>query len=198
MNYARAAGRIAEALARAKLLVSLRSPADRAYSAWAKRVCSGIERRPAEVALTPGTPYVDHGLYRERLQPYLELFPRDRIKIMIFEEFVEDPAGTMAELYRFLGVNPEFVPDVGVRVGAARLPRHPRLNVAWQALRRLQPHWFSAPAPLVRWNRALLERSLTKLPPFDPGLRSRLLELYAEEVARMEDLLERDLQMWKR
>lgn len=198
MNHPAAARRIAEALPEAKLLVSLRCPADRAYSSWAGRACSGVEGRPAELALRRGNRYVDDGFYRQRLAPFLELFPRERIRIVIFEEFVVDPASSMAGLYRFLGVDPGFKPDVSVRVGSIRYPRHLRVNSAWQALRRLQPHWFSAPKRLVRWNRELLERSLTAPPPYDPALRARLIELYREDVADMEELLGRDLTIWQR
>jgi hypothetical protein len=194
----RAATRIAEALPGAKLLVSLRSPAERAYSRWVAARRSGIERRPADIAIQRGTRHVEPGFYRQRLQPYLELFPSEQIKIMIFEEFLEAPTAAMQEIYRFLDVDPTFEPSVEARHNRARVPRHPRLNYPWERLRRLQPRWFSAPAPLVRLNRALLERTYTEPPPLDPALRSRLLELYREEVAGMEDLLGRELTMWKR
>jgi len=198
MNHPSAATRIAATLPDAKLLVSLRCPADRAFSAWAGRACSGVERRRAEVALRPGNPYVDDGFYLQRLAPYLKLFPREHIKVLVFEEFAADPAATMAGLYRFLGAEPGFEPNVSVRLGTIRYPRHSRVNAGWQALRRLQPHWFRAPKPLVRWNRALLQRSLAEPPPYDPALRARPIELYRDEVAGMEDLLGRDLAMWKR
>lgn len=198
MNHPCAARRIADTLPAAKLLVSLRCPADRAYSAWAGRACSGVEGRPAALALTRGAPYVEHGFYRQRLQPYFELFPREQIRIVIFEEFATDTARTMAEVYGFLGVDPGHKPDVRVRLGSIRYPRHLRANSAWQMLRRLQPHWFRAPRSLVRWNRALLERSLVTPPPFDPALRARLIEIYRDEVAGMEELLKRDLAVWKR
>jgi len=198
MNHPRAAARIAEALPDVKLVVSLRSPADRAYSAWAGRVCSGIELRPAEVALTAGNPYIEEGLYGDRLRPYLERFPRDRIKIVVFEDFAADPARTMAELYEFLSVDRGFVPDTSVRLGQISYPRYSRINLAWQTLRRLQPHWFEAPAPVVRWHHALLQRNRVDAPPYDPALRARLLDFYAREVGRMEELLARDLSMWRR
>jgi hypothetical protein len=197
MNYPRSAPRIAEALPDVKLVVSLRSPADRAYSAWAGRVCSGVEQRPAELALTAGNPYIDDGLYGDRLRPYLERFPRERIKIVVFEDFAADPARTMAELYAFLSADQDFVPDTSVRVGQVSLPRYPRINLAWQTLRRLQPYWFKAPAPVVRWHRALLQRSLVDAPPCARALRARLLDFYAPEVGRMEELMARDLSIWR-
>jgi len=121
MNHPSAATRIAATLPDANLLVSLRCPADRAFSAWAGRACSGVERRPAEVALRPGNPYVDDGFYLQRLAPYLKLFPREHIKVLVFEEFAADPAATMAGLYRFLGAEPGFEPNVSVRLGTIRI-----------------------------------------------------------------------------
>ena len=198
VNYPGTAERIAAAVPGARLLASLRSPADRAYSAWANSVRNGIERQSAASALRPGSRYLEHGFYRRRLEPFLERWPRDRVRIVLFEDLVSDPAGVMSGLYAFLGVDPSFVPDVSKRHNEGRFPRHRRLNHFWQALRRLQPPTYRAPAFLVRWNRRLLERSYGALPPFDAGLRARLIDFYAEEVERMERLLDRNLDVWRR
>ena len=78
------------------------------------------------------------------------------------------------------------------------MPRHRRINRLWQALRRLQPLAFPAPRPLVAWHRRLLERTYTAPPPVDPALRARLLELFRDEVDRMEERLGRELDAWRR
>jgi hypothetical protein len=198
VNYPGTAERIAKALPEVRLLAVLRSPADRAYSNWAGTVRRGAEHRPAEEAIRPGSPYVERGFYRERLAPFLDRFPRERIRLDLFEDLVAAPAAVMAGIYAFLGVDPRFTPDVSRRHNPARVPRYPRLNRLWQALRGLQPPGLRAPAALVRWQERLLERTLVAPPPFDPGLRARLLALYRDEVDRMEELLGRELDVWRR
>lgn len=190
--------RIAEALPEAKLVASLRSPADRAYSCWVGSARLGLDTRPADVAIQPGSRYIERGFYSRQLEGFLDLFSRERVKIIIFENFADDPIQEMSELYRFLNVDPTFTPNVHVRHNSARFPRFARLNRVWHGARRLQPRWFRAPDAIARWNRFLLERSYADPPPFDPALRSRLLEFYRDEVARMEELLRCELPMWRR
>jgi len=193
-----AAHRIADALPDVKLIASLRSPVDRAYSDWINLVRHGTERESAEIAIRPGSRYFDRGCYSKLLQPYLELFARERIKILMFEALAADPARSMSELYKFLDVDPDFVPDVTTRHNAARFPRYLRLNRMWQALRRAQPEWFRAPEAVIRWNRRLMENTYTAPSPMDPELRATLLDLYRDEVGCMEELLGCDLEMWRR
>ena len=198
VNYPRAAARIAEALPDVRLLASLRSPADRAYSCWLGSVKNGLESEAAETAIRPGSLYVERGFYRQKLEPFLALFPQERIRIVLFEDLARDAATVMAGIYEFLGVDARFVPDVSRRHNEGRVPRSRRINHAWHALRRLQPRTFQAPRFLVRWNARLLESASTPAPPPDPTLRARLLELYRDEVDRMEELLGRDLDAWRR
>ena len=198
MEHPRAAQRIADALPAVKLIASLRSPVDRAYSGWVGSIRQGIEREPAELAIRPGSRYIERGRYGVLLRPYFELFERERIKLLLFEDLAANPARAMSEIYEFLGVDPSFVPDVSRRHNAASVPKYPRLNYAWQALRRMQPRGFCAPEAIIRWNRRLMESTYTAPPPIDAGLRARLLELYRDEIGRVEDLLGRDLEAWRR
>jgi hypothetical protein len=158
---------------------------------------NGVEREPAAAALRPGSRYVESGFYSERLRPFLERFPRERMKLVLFEELREDPATTMRGIYEFFEVDPAFTPDIAVRHNQTRYPRYPRLNAAWQELRRRRPSWIYTPAWLERWNQSLLERTHDPPPPFDRELRARLLALYSDEVGRMEELLGRDLPLWR-
>ncbi|HTA92590.1 MAG TPA: sulfotransferase, partial [Polyangiaceae bacterium] len=54
----------------------------------------------------PHRTYLDTGYYAIQLRRYFELFPRDRFKIMILEEVVENPQQHCADLFEFLHVNP--------------------------------------------------------------------------------------------
>ena len=198
MENPRSAQRIADALPAVKIVASLRSPVDRAYSGWVGSIRSGIESEPAESALRPGSRYIRRGFYSKMLEPYFERFGRERIELILFEDLAADPARAMSSLYEFLGVDSGFVPDIKQRYNAGSFPRYPRLNRAWQALRRRQPLWFRAPDVVIRWNRYMMERTYSAPPPIDPKLREALLDLYREEVARMEEILERDLEIWRR
>jgi Sulfotransferase domain len=50
--------------------------------------------------------YLDTGYYAAQLRRYFELFPRDRFRILILEEVIENPQQHCADLFEFLQVNP--------------------------------------------------------------------------------------------
>jgi hypothetical protein len=49
-----------------------------------------------------------HGHYDEALEGWLQVFPRDQIKIIQFEELQEDPNTIVTELKKFLGMDPNL------------------------------------------------------------------------------------------
>jgi hypothetical protein len=192
----RAAERIQKILPNVKLVACLRNPAERAYSAWLMHVRMGrASSNPAE-AFPPDAHYVEAGFYHRLLAPYFELFPREQIAVLLFEEFRSNPAAVMRELFRFLEVDPEFRPDVDVRHNVGTYPRHERLNalLIMPGLRRwLQP---VVPLRLREAFKRLRERNLGSAPPLPPDLRRQLLDMYREDILRLQDLLGQDLSGW--
>ena len=50
--------------------------------------------------------YLDSGYYDDQIQRYLALFPRERLKIVLFEDFSRDPQSVLLEAGHFLGADP--------------------------------------------------------------------------------------------
>jgi hypothetical protein len=113
--------RVADALPEVKLICVLRNPIDRAFSGYWHTVASGLETLPFDQALAEeasrrrelaGTPlgeiapfaYVERGLYHEQLVRWLEVFPRSRIQIILFEDLVGDSQRVLHGLAGFLGI----------------------------------------------------------------------------------------------
>ena len=49
--------------------------------------------------------YVEFGMYYEQVKRYFEIFGKEQVKVMIFEEFVRHPEQSINEVLDFLGVN---------------------------------------------------------------------------------------------
>ena len=49
--------------------------------------------------------YVEFGMYYEQVKRYFDIFGREQVKVIIFEEFVQHPEQTVNEVLAFLGVN---------------------------------------------------------------------------------------------
>lgn len=116
-----------------RLIAILRDPVDRAYAhyqwermtrdeartfedalAWEEEVLAPELERwfadPEYVSSLPlfGRSYVTRGRYVDQLERWLALFPREQLLVLTTEELKADPAGTMAQVARFLGI-PEWI-----------------------------------------------------------------------------------------
>jgi len=146
----------------AKLIVLLRDPARRAYSHyWHERdkgrealsFESAIEAEPArlgrlEQRLADGDiahsrahqsySYLARGRYAEQLERWFALYPRDRILVLRFEDFVKDPLGGLNDTLAFLGL-----PDANsVSLEARNARRYPAMQPATMARLKdyFEPH----------------------------------------------------------
>ena len=194
-----------------KIIVSLRNPVDRAYSSFYYAKSYGIESSPtlregleAEAERIRGDcqlllRYRDLGLYASQLSRYFNVFPRDQIKVIIYDDFVSDATKVMRDLYRFIGVSEDIRPDVNLRVNMTKAPddANPlhRLisgeNFARSAVRKLLP--MNARQKL----RVMVRNCMFKRPPpMSRELGQDLKGMFREEVEQLQELLGRDLSFW--
>jgi hypothetical protein len=105
--------RMALVCPRARLIVSIRHPVDRAYSAWnfynqnpQSRGKNPWSQLPFRESFRTYSDLRDRGLYADQLRHLLELYPRERVHIIVAERMRADPDGTYARLLGFLGLQP--------------------------------------------------------------------------------------------
>jgi hypothetical protein len=167
-----AAGRAAELVPDAKLLVLLRDPVTRAWSHYRHMVRLGLEplsfqealeqepvRLAGEVARLQSDPrydavrhrrysYLARGAYAEQLKRWLHYYPPDRIMVLRSEALFDDPARCYCGVLEFLGLRAWTPPSFPVHTKASGLPR----DMPAEARRRLEEHF----APANRQLEALL------------------------------------------
>lgn len=102
--------RIASVVPDARLVYLVRHPIDRMRSMYLHQVHVGVESRPMHEAFEDDDPYLLTSCYRWQLDHYLEHFDRSQILIRTSEALRADRATTVGDVYRFLGVDAEFVP----------------------------------------------------------------------------------------
>ncbi|MDH3670788.1 MAG: sulfotransferase domain-containing protein [Gammaproteobacteria bacterium] len=188
-----------------KLIACLRNPADRAYSHyWLHRGSSVLGNIAFERALQQEEAYVGMGLYAKQLKRYLARFDRDQLLVLIFEELIRNPAIEMRRLFEFLGVTLELELDF------SRYGINQRAKVRSRALKRaaFSVSWLLVNARLsmvVDWFRKMGVHTLLtsinsaplRYPPMAEATRLRLMEIFNEDIAELENLLERDLSQWR-
>jgi hypothetical protein len=112
-NYPVHAGvpeRIAKIIPKAKLIYVLRDPIERIVSQYVHLYAGHMEHRPFAQALAApkGRLYLHRSRYFTQLQRFLDCFEQSQILIVTAEELARDRAGTLAQCFRFLGVDEKF------------------------------------------------------------------------------------------
>jgi len=142
-----------------KLLVMLREPVSRSWSAYQYALRNGWESPgtpfAATVGLEPGrlsderydVTYFHNGLYHRHLVRWLERFPRNQLHIMRLDDLRSDPGRLMDGVFRFLGLDPIPV-DTRERHNEGSSVFSPGLQKVMLAKRRSNP-----------WGRLLPQRA---------------------------------------
>ena len=207
-----AAQRIWKNLPSSRLIVVLRQPAERAYSSYQFNVQRNLEpARTFADALAqeetrkqagwyPALFYRAHGFYHAQLSVYYDLFPREQIRVYLYEDWKNTPQVMLRDLFHFLEVDENFVPEIR-RSNVTLLPKSRRLhNLATHPARIEQLASF-LPTTVRRVTISALRRidarfNLAPPTPLDPELRARLTEEYREDILKLQDLIGRDLSHW--
>jgi hypothetical protein len=128
-----AARNIQHSIPDARIIVVLRNPVDVLFSMYVHTLRSGAIRCTFREAIQMGmeqrggsidvmNPFLEFGFYYQQMQRFLKAFSRDRVRIYWYEEYQAAPARMLADVFRFLGVDPDFVPDMSKRYLEAALP----------------------------------------------------------------------------
>ncbi len=205
------AERIRARLPDVRLIAILRDPAERALSQYlymrregAETLTDFAQALDAEEQRTrenwsPMWRYADLGFYHLQLSHYLRIFDRQQIGIFYYEDLDSRPIELLQAMFRFLDVDPSFVPDVSTRHNKAGVPKSLPLLALLRKRSLVRP--LLDPLLPERWRRKLFsmvhDRSLTR-PSLRPELRRRLVDLYRSDLTSLQELLERDLSAWLR
>jgi hypothetical protein len=211
LRFPRVAEAIRKATPSARLVMMLRQPVDRAYSSYLLKRHEGMEPFSSFSAA-----WADHdrrlsenwwhcmhrakSLYLPQVRAYLAAFPRDQIRIFLYEDFKVDPQRIARELFEFLGV------DASVRLSAAQ-PQYEGGQIENWLLRQV---WFRSKAlraalapllPITLRGRAFAfvarqRRRPGSNDPLSPDIRDRLTAEMRDDILRLEDLIRHDVTRW--
>ncbi len=158
------------------------------------------ERLPAD-AIRPEALYYRRSVrFAEQVQRWLDVFGRERVHFIVFDDLLADASATYRRALEFLGVDPTVELDASVynpnkraRSGVVQrlifAPRGPA-RAMFGTLRRF---------PLMhRVRDALVSANSTKArrETMDPVLRAQLTQEFGAQVAELGQIIGRDLSAW--
>ena len=211
-----AAQEIAKFNPEAKILMILREPVDFMYSFHGQLLRSGNEnegdfgtalkleeprKRGQKIPASTSNPgillYAEQAKYCEQVERFIAAFGSARVKIVIYDDFRDDNLAVCRDVFRFLGVDPEFEPVIS-EVNPSRAVRAPKL-ANWLiyhgerkagSIKQRAPRWLVAP---VAWLMKRLIFSRRASAPLDPALKHELKAKFKPEVARLSEIVGVDL-----
>ncbi len=188
----------------AKIIILIRDPGERAFSAWNQNIRSGVEKRTFSKAVMDqiyheqlvspdnGLQYVYHGMYAVPLKKYIRTF--SEIRILIFEEFIKEPVKSVRVILQFLGIDAHYVDTLDYsahNTAEGRRYRKGARSIMHSRISHLVPK---------RYRKEMTTRFLMMTsgkPILQHEDRKKLVEFYGPTVTEVEELLGRSLP-WKR
>ena len=193
-----------------RIVIILRNPVDRAYSAF-QHVSRGFqeensfeealriesERLDNDNSLTPMVMYKSMGLYYKMVKAYLDAFKH--VHIILHEEFKDNTRLEMEKLFRFLEIKNNDTLDIFTKynVGGKKWKSHSlkRMFLHDNIIKKI----FSQILPKnirLKIRKKLVDLSMEKYTPMNESTREMLNEFFREDVKRLSELLNKDLTYW--
>lgn len=206
----------------AKIIIMLRNPVDVIYSLHNQMVFDGYHediedfklalaaesdrKKGLRIPKTCGRPqaliYTDVVKFTEQVQRYIDIFPEENINIIIYDDFKNNTSKVYHDTLNFLGVNPDFEPDIKV-INASKRVKSKILQKFLveqpSIVQFLSRHIL--PQSLRHNTRTLLKSFNTRYqrsPSMDIELRRQLQAEFASEIEQLSNLLKRDLTHWSK
>lgn len=192
----------------ARIVIMLRNPVDVMHSLHSSALHSREPVADFEAAVEADARRSgpEHIGYREftdflrQVQTYFDLFGRENVHTIIFDDLKENPGSVYQDTLRFLGVSLDFMPEL-TTMGANKSVRNIRLQrslvhppgVLHEITRALVPQRLR-----LRIQRSLLSSNFVARPrpPMDPRFRMRLQKKFEPQLQELSKLLGRDVTTW--
>lgn len=212
-----AAERIREVFPDVKLVLVLRNPVERAFSHYhyRKTFTRGIpDNLPFGKALEKFPYLLEMGNYSFQLENYLRIFPGSSFHILIFEELVRAPEEKIKSLFRYLGLDPDFKPGLE-KENVSKAVKNEQLHELFQypgklkqvaeksvVGRKLVDRFVRSRLyiSLSAWKNKLISRNTTRVdkPEMKQEVKEKLQEYYRPDIDKLEKILGKDLNSWKK
>ena len=199
--YPPSAQTIYDLIPKVKLIAILRDPANRAFSDYQMHYREGNENRDFASLIHANNRYVKMGFYYAKLLPFFEIFEPQQIKILFFSDLKDNPVNFIQELFQFIEVDAQFIPNMKARAREGGLPKNQVVNSFLN-----QPNLLRStitrvvklfvPVKLRQNFKSYLNQKNLSKTELHPSLRQELIELYHDDICQLQNIIKKDLSHW--
>jgi hypothetical protein len=193
-----------------KIIIMLRNPTDRAYSAF-QHVSRGFKeqysfedalaiegvRLKQDKNLTPMVMYKEMGMYYKMVKAYMDSFKN--VHIIFYEDFRDNIELEMKKIYKFLGVSNNFEIDLSTKynVGGKRWKNEKMKYIFMKENPIKSILKFLLPEKVRKVMRnKLINASTNKIAPMKEETQKGLNDYFKKDVKQLSILLSRNLNHW--
>ncbi len=183
-----------------KFIYMMRNPIERVISNYAHNLVRGIVKGPPEEIILSDPAYINRSRYWMQIEPYLNLFTKNRIRLIIFEEYISNQYSTLDKIAPFLGISSNgFDRSTDARehktIGNWYLKSEWMREIANTEAFMVIGQLF--PKKLRRALRKRLSRRLEHKPQFSVDLQRSIWCAVENDVCRIEQFLGREIRQWR-
>ena len=199
-----------------KFVCLLRNPVKRAFSDYRMHRRGGLDTKPFEAFIgedfSPSHKdydFVHKGLYAGQINRFLNVYPIENMKFIIFEEFINDQETHLKEVFDFLGIDRDVQIEYELHENPDFIYKHEKLRKAELRLANFIQKYIirvlykdkdkRKEKYSVLWHSLVVsnERSDKKVPKPSGETIRKLTEFYREDIAELENIIGRNLDIWK-
>lgn len=202
----RAPERISDFFPNNKLILSLRNPVDREISEYfhnLRHIGEISEERANNrlKTLFKG----EKNYYSYYLKKWLDYFEKEQFHIILMDDVKENPKQVLSNLYNFLDVDSDFVPDnLDQKSNTSHSYTFPKIqgklaNVYSEVKTKPKLNKFLENSGIYgfgKWVKNLNSEDFDK-PKVYKDTRKQIYNCFKKDIAELEDLIDKDLSVWK-
>ena len=194
-----------------KIIIMLRNPIERAYSAYLFSSRTNQENNKFDEALkmnfdlyksnkslSPMILYKELGLYYDMVKAYFDHF-KD-VHIVIYDDFKKDPKKEISRVLSFLNIknNVEIDSDKIVNKGGKQWNSYliKQIFMSNSLIKKFLRLTLSKKSRRILYN-LLTSFFVQKAPPVSYKIKKQLLQYYIKDIEKLERIINKDLSKWK-
>ena len=168
------------------------------FNGWLKRDFKELQLVIRENNIEDGLykSFITKSLYSNYLPGIYKRFPKNQVRIILYERFKSDTVQVCRDIFEWLGIDPKFSPNIAVKHNVSRKPKSKYLsnvlinlrrndNLFKKAAKKILPYktFTSIGNSLIDFN-----RSAIKMDPIDEETKNCLKKYFQSYNQKLEDI----------
>ena len=202
LYYPLIADKIFEYNPKAKIIILLRNPVQRAFSHYLMDKRLGLcNVSMLEIIENPQKhpqfyqQFVELGLYFSQVKRYIDVFGKEHVKLLMYDDLKLNVTSLLSSVFQFLSLDNVQV-DTTVR-NKFKAPSNSIISALYRFKFLRSSVNFLVPSRLLRSLKNLLFKESSK-PKIDKEVFRKLALLYNNDIDQLSKLLNKDLSQWKK